>query len=238
MHPAGRLAVAGGLSDLPNGAGAQGRRRRSTGASTRAATDPADSPTLTLPGRVELHGYDSLSRAKPFESALEMRVPAAADDTPQTGVALFHIDESELIRPGEEGLFSPASGPRDGAPLGLKVRVLPGPREAGTTRRCWSASRSNRATRWSRTRPGSSSSPPACGGDSPCAKARSSIRPTGPYVLVAQGDRRTFTKRSVEVGNRLYGFADVVSGLHDGERVVASHAFVMDAERRAPRTAP
>ena len=196
-----------------------------------------DPPTLNLPGRVELHGYDSLSRAKPFESALEMRVPAAADDA-RTGVALFHIDESELIRPGEEGLFSPASGPREGAPLGLKVRVLPGPRER------WDAStvlvhfevEAGHALVANET--GLLKLPTRLRRGLAVRESAIIDSPDGPYVLVAQGDRRTFTKRSVEIGNRLYGFADVVSGLNDGERVVASHAFVMDAERRTPRTAP
>jgi hypothetical protein len=88
-----------------------------------------DSPvTLTLPAGIELHGYDTRARTQWFETALEMRVPAAAESA-RTGHALFHLDESELIRSGEEGLFSPSSGPRGGTPQGLKVRVLPGPRE-------------------------------------------------------------------------------------------------------------
>lgn len=196
-----------------------------------------DSTTLTLPGRAELHGYDSLSRAKPFESALEMRVPAAADNS-QTGVALFHVDESELIRPGEEGRFSPASGPRDGEPLGLTIRVLPGRRER------WDES--TVLVRFA-VEPGHALVANETGLVKLATRLRNGLAvresavidsPDGPYVLVAEGDRKTFTKRSVEVGNRLYGFADIVSGLRDGERVVANHAFVMDTERRAQRTAP
>jgi hypothetical protein len=199
---------------------------------------PGQGPaTLTLPARVQMHGYDSLSRAKPFESALEMRVPAAADGT-RTGVALFHIDESELIHPGEEGLFSPASGPRDGAQLGLAVRVLPGPRER------WDAST---VLVHFEVAAGRSLVANETGLLKLATRLRNRLAvretaildsPQGPYVLVAEADRRTFTKRAVEIGNRLYGFADVVSGLRDGERVVATHAFVLDAERRTQRTTP
>jgi multidrug efflux pump subunit AcrA (membrane-fusion protein) len=62
--------------------------------------------------------------------------------------------------------------------------------------------------------------------------------PDGPYVLVAEADRRTFTRRPVEIGTRLYGYAAVVSGLRQGEHVAAAHTFVLDAQRRGQRTAP
>jgi hypothetical protein len=190
--------------------------------------------SLTLPAGHELHGYDAVSRVKPFESALEMRAPAAAESG-QVGVALFHLDESELIRPGEEGLFSPSSGPRDGAPLGLKVRVLDGPRE-----------------RWD----GSTvlvkfqveASEPLAANETGVLKLASRLRhglvvaassiiesPDGPYVLVVQPDRRTLTKRPVEIGTRLYGYAAVISGLREDENVASKYTFVLDVDRREER---
>ena len=56
--------------------------------------------------------------------------------------------------------------------------------------------------------------------------------PEGPYVLVVSEDRRTVTKRPVEVGNVIYGYAAVVSGLRENENVAATHTAFLDAERR------
>jgi hypothetical protein len=189
---------------------------------------------LTLPPGVELRGYDTRAHAQRFETAFEMRVPAAADGT-RTGAALFHTDESELIHPGEEGWFSPSSGPR-GAPLGLKVHVLPGPFER------WDAS--TVLVRFE-AEPGAE----LVANETGLLKLATRLRrglvapesaiidsPQGPYVLVAAADRRRVTKRPVELGTRLYGYAAVISGLRDGEYVAAKHAFVLDAERRGGAT--
>lgn len=201
-----------------------------------AGARPDGPATFTLPGGIKLQGWDALSRTKKFESALEMRVPAAADSA-RTGVALFHLDESALIAPGEEGLFSPASGPRDGASQGLKVHVTAGPRE-----------RWDEATVLVRFEvdPGAD----LVANETGLLKLGTRLReglvvqesaiidsPRGPYVLVAAADRRTLTKRPVEVGTRLYGYAAVTSGLRENEHVVAQHTFVIDAERRARRRA-
>jgi hypothetical protein len=192
--------------------------------------------TFKLPAGIELHGYDTRARAQWYETALEMRVPASADST-RTGRALFHLDESELIRPGEEGLFSPSSGPRDGAPQGLKVRVLPGPRER------WDAST---VLVPFEVEPGADLVADETGLLKLATRLRKGVvapesaiidSPDGPYVLMAEADRRTLTKRPVELGSRLYGFAAVVSGLRKGEYVAAKHAFVLDAERREGRRA-
>jgi hypothetical protein len=66
----------------------------------------------------------------------------------------------------------------------------------------------------------------------------------GAYVLAAPAGGHAFTRRSIEVGRildsgsvadqaaeRLGGIV-VLSGLNEGERVVSSDAFVLDAERR------
>jgi hypothetical protein len=210
-------------------AAAAGESRPAAG---QAAATGGDGPaTFTLPAGIQLTGWDTRSRTKQFESAFEMRVPAAADSV-RTGVALFHLDESELIRAGEEGLFSPSSGPRDGAPQGLKVRVLPGPRE-----------------RWDdatvqvhfEIEPGAA----LVANETGLLKLATRLRrglvvrdsaiidsPQGPYVLVAAADRRTLTKRPVEIGTRLYDYAAVVSGLRENEYVAAQHTFVLDAQRR------
>jgi hypothetical protein len=56
--------------------------------------------------------------------------------------------------------------------------------------------------------------------------------PSGAYVLVASVDRRTFTKRPIEIGRVLYGYAPVLSGLASGERIAVMETFFLDAERR------
>ncbi len=201
-----------------------------------AAAAPAgtgEPTTLTLPADKQLHGWDAVSHAKPFESSFEMRAPAAADDG-ATGVALYHLDESALIAAGEEGLFSPSSGPRAGAPLGVPVRVLPGPRP-----------RWDEATVLVRfaVEPGTPLVPNETGLLKLATRQRTDLvvgeeaildSPAGPYVLVT-ADRRTLSKRPVQVGTRLYGQAAIVSGLRRGEGVVARHTFVLDVQRRSPR---
>jgi len=62
--------------------------------------------------------------------------------------------------------------------------------------------------------------------------------PSGPYVLVATDDRHTLTRRAVEIGSRLYDYAAVISGLTEGEYVIAKHTFALDAERRFGSTTP
>jgi hypothetical protein len=56
--------------------------------------------------------------------------------------------------------------------------------------------------------------------------------PEGPYVLVVTNNRRTLTKRRIEIGNVIFGYATLISGLDVGEEIAATHAFFLDAERR------
>jgi hypothetical protein len=62
----------------------------------------------------------------------------------------------------------------------------------------------------------------------------------GPYVLVVAGDRRTVSKRPVELGKASSLFTAVVAGAQLREQVVSTNAFFVDAERqlRADRGAP
>jgi hypothetical protein len=57
--------------------------------------------------------------------------------------------------------------------------------------------------------------------------------PEGPYVLAALGGGR-FEKRRIEIGETFLkqGFAVVLSGLRNQERVVSKATFFVDADRR------
>jgi hypothetical protein len=61
----------------------------------------------------------------------------------------------------------------------------------------------------------------------------------GPYVLVMGGDRRTVSKRFIEVGKVSSLLTAVVAGAQLREQVVSTNAFFVDAERwlRAERGA-
>jgi hypothetical protein len=214
-------------------------RPPATAGDRAAAARREGPPALTLPPGKELRGFDAVSRTKRYEIALEMRAPAAVDDDARAGVALYHVDESALVVSGEEGLFAPASGPRAGAPLGLKVRVADGPPErwdGGTV-----------LVRF-QPEPGVELHPNETGVLKLATRLRSDLvvrdssiiqSPEGPTVLVASEDKRAFTKRPVEVGTTLYGYAAITGGLREDEYVAASHTFVLEVERRAARrTAP
>lgn len=60
----------------------------------------------------------------------------------------------------------------------------------------------------------------------------------GPYVLAPPGDGREPEPRPVTIGKALSGVTTIVSGLREGERVVAGNAFFLDAERRLAEPAP
>ena len=62
--------------------------------------------------------------------------------------------------------------------------------------------------------------------------------PRGPYVLAPPGEGREPEPRPVTIGKALFGVTTVVSGLREGERVVAGNAFFLDAERRLAEPAP
>jgi hypothetical protein len=56
--------------------------------------------------------------------------------------------------------------------------------------------------------------------------------PQGPYVLAPSTKGDVFTRRPVEIGKVLHGVAVVLSGLGEGDRVVAGDAFFLEARQR------
>jgi hypothetical protein len=204
------------------------------GPASPAADSHEDPDVLTLPAGLEIRGFDAFSKAKQFDFAFEMRAPAAVE-TATTGVAAFHLDEADLIRPGEEGVFSPSSGATPGKPFWIKVRVASEP----PLRR----DRSTVVVRFDLD-PGAALPAGQTGTLKLDTRQRKGLvvrkaavlqSPEGPYVLVASEDHRTLTRRPVEIGRTIAGYTAIVSGLREGEYVLAQHAFVLDLERRLAR---
>jgi len=181
----------------------------------------------------ELRAFDAVSRVKRFPTAQEMRFAAWAE-TEDAGVALVYKDQAKLLAAGEEGLFWSLSAPGPG----IAVRLGKEPPEP------WDES-----TMRVRFHAGAGVTLPANGSGSVkfATRERSDLviregavlrSPEGPYVLVATNDRHTLTKRRIEIGSIVYGYASVISGLKEDEWVVATHAFALDTARRLGWRAP
>jgi hypothetical protein len=202
----------------------------------KAATAPVDPSSLTLPNKMTLAGFDSVSRVKQFESSFDMRAWAWIESR-DVGVALYPRDWAELLKPNEEGLFEPESGPRGPNPHGIKVHVgaqAPEPWDAFTV-----------LVRFRLDgHAGAELEPKEIGSVKFALRLRNGLvlkdssiidSPEGPYVLIASEDRRTFTKRPIQIGSRLYEYAAVVGGASENEYAVALHTFALDTERRLGR---
>src|SRR5262249_39082927 len=153
------------------------------------------------------------------------------------GVALYPRDQAELLKPGEEGLFEPESGPRGPLPHGIKVHLAEQASEP------WDASTALVRFRLD-ARAGATLEPKEIGSVKFALRLRTGLvvkesaiiqSPDGPYVLIASEDRRTFSKRPVQIGATMYEYADVLGGAREDEYAVALHTFVLDTERRLGR---
>jgi len=190
-----------------------------------AATEPQSLQLATV--SKELRAFDAVSRVKRFETSQEMRFAGWAESK-DGGIALVYKDQAKLLVPGEEGLFWSLSAPGPG----IAVRFggePPEPWDGSTVRVRFHAA------------PGVALPANGTGSVKFATRDRKDLvvregavlrSPEGPYVLVATNDRHTLTKRRVEVGGIIYGYASIVSGLNEDEWVVALHAFVLDTARR------
>jgi len=206
-----------------------------TGDAEASRARPEEPEVYTLPPGLEPRGFDTVLRVRQLPLGLEMSAPAALESA-TGGVALFHLDEGEMIKPGEEGQFAPSTGFTAGKPFLTRVRVSKEP-----------------PVRWDRgtvlvrfdVLPGAPFPAGQTGRLKLAARVRNGLAvekaailqgPEGPYVLVASPDRRTLTKRPIEVGHHLAKYATIVSGLRAGELALAKYTFVLDLERRTPRS--
>ena len=183
-------------------------------------TDPS---TFSLPAAVtSLPGFQV---AQPGRLPVARRSVVPASLTAgDSGIALFYRDELEGLETEEQAVFIPGEIParlrRDSKPA-VSVRFeLARP----------SASRGSRAgsAGWLRLPPRNLQPLLIPAG----AVLRS---PDGPFVLVAidqEGTPRTFSRRPVALGRVVFGFATVLGGVRESDRVVIGSAFFLDAERR------
>lgn len=195
-----------------------------------AGSNVEERESFSIPASSEFRAFDAVSRTKPYSLSLEMRAIAWIE-APGSGVALVYRDEAELIRPGEEALFTPSTPPKDGVPPGIKVLATD---DAPVK---WDA-----RTVLVRFRGDAATLPVASTGSIKFAtrvrrglvvRAGSIVQsPEGPFVLVVSDDRRTMTKRPIEIGNIIFDYVAVISGLKEGENVAARHLFSLEAERR------
>jgi hypothetical protein len=201
------------------------------GGTVAARSEARDPTSFSVPAEPEFRAFDAVSRTKVYPLSLEMRA-AANVDSDGTGAALFYLDASELLKPDETGFFSPATRATPEDERGIEVRVAHEP-----------------PVKWDRrtahvrfvAAPGA-----LVPGETGSVKFATRIRnglvvragaivesADGPHVFVVSDDRRTVTRRAVEVGNVIFGYAAIVSGLRENENVAARYAFLLDVERRA-----
>lgn len=185
---------------------------------------------FTLPKKAEFRRFDATSRVRVRPTSLEMRASASAE-TDELGSALYYRDENALLEPGEIGLFSPTTR-ATGDPRGIEVRVIDGERLKWDER----TSLVRFVAKKGDLRPGETGSVkfPTRVRKGLVVRAEAIVEaPDGPHVFVTSDDRRTLTRRRVEIGNVIYGLASIVSGLREDEYVVSKFAFLLDVERRA-----
>jgi len=187
--------------------------------------------TFTLPVGAEIQTFEELGFGTMYEMAREMRAPAWTE-TRQIGHALLYRDEIALLDSNEEGLFFPSAHGDDSDPTGIKVARIdeaPTPWDDATalvrfrviTKAPLPLEKTGVVKFGTKVRPVRA------------VRASAVIRsPSGPYVLLVSKDKRTFTKRPIQIGSTLYEHAAVLSGLEVGERIATLNTFALDAERR------
>lgn len=206
-------------------------RAKTKGAALPEEGDTEPATGFTLPKKAEFRRFDATSRVLVRPMSLEMRAPASAESD-ESGTALYYRDEIEVLEPGEVGLFSPATRATTDDPRGIEVRVS----DDAPLRWDERTALVRFVAQKGELRPGEAGSVKFSTRVRKGLSVRASAiveGPDGPHVFVTSDDRRTLTRRRVEIGNVIYDLASVLSGLRENEYVVSKFAFLLDVERRA-----
>jgi hypothetical protein len=182
------------------------------------AEPAADAPPVLQQGAIDV------VRRRVF--SYEVRAPASfrPDGTIE---AAFFDDDLAALSPEERGEFHPASDPGAAVP----VRLSSAPPST------WDASTSLVRFQPEKSAPAPQAPMPGWV-QLPTRQRPTLVVPSsallwsdeGPYVLGTE-DARTFRRRPIRLGKDLYGFASVVFGLREEERIVARGAFFLDRDR-------
>ena len=191
------------------------------------ARAPAAPGALALPEGTALADGD-IGAATLLRVAREMLAPAWLEDG-GTIAAILYRDEIPLLDPEEPAVFLPSTP-------GAEPRAPAVAHLVGEPATAWDA-----ATARVRLRPDRGERRPrgqtgwvkfAARTNPALVVPRTAVlyAPTGPYVIVAARDGRSFRRRSVALGRTLFSFATVVAGLEVGEALVAQNAILLEAE--------
>jgi len=200
------------------------------GAVADASVDrsPSDDAYLVLSADAPLRlPHDAAFVARRVRSRV-IRAPARFE-TPHGGIALVYRDDAARLAPEGDALFVPAAG---SPPVRVRLtRDRPSVWDHVTSVVRFRAARpAATPNQW-----GFLELAPRICRETVVPHSAVLRSPDGAYVFVVGTDNRTLTRRRIEIGNVLFGYASVVSGLAAGERVATMNAFFLDAEWRLRR---
>jgi hypothetical protein len=183
---------------------------------------------FALPQSGNLADFKVVGTVQRRASTAEVSAPAWVESEQGVRAVLFKEDLVGLS-PGERAWFFRAASPS----TAIAVRLTAEPPEA------WDQSTARLLFRLE------AGAPPLGPGEMGWVKLAARTRealviptaallysPEGPYLLAVTGPGPTFSQRKIEIGRISQGFAVVLSGLRDGERIAVGSAFSLDAERR------
>jgi multidrug efflux pump subunit AcrA (membrane-fusion protein) len=188
----------------------------------------AASASFSLDPSASLEDFKVIGTATRRAFAIGVRAPAFIESEDRI-LAVLRKDELIGLSPEEGAWFFRATAPRERIEVQLAVEP-PAPQDPSTVR-----VHLHPAPGAPKLRPGQT------GWVELATRSRELLlvpsgavlySAQGPYVLVAGADNRTFVTRQLEIGSVSGGFAVILSGLQEGERIAVGSAFSLDAERR------